>query len=195
MSLDTYTGLQGEVAAFLNKTNLTDNIPSFITLAEAQMRREITSVGQVETYAEVEIDSDGWPLPCAAREIAAVVYDGVELPYLSPDRAGEDQSTGQPRHYTVIGKVLHVVPAGTVDIRVKQKLCGLSSYVRCNWILRDHPDAYLYGALMQAAPFLRDDERIAVWGNLFSQAIDSINRVERERQTGPYLKVQAGVTP
>lgn len=194
MSLTNYTELKDAVASWLNKTNLTASIPDFIALAEAQMRREITSVGQVETYAEVEIDDDGWPLPCSAREIAAVIYDDDELPYLAPDRSGEfDGHT--PRHYTVIGNVLHVFPAGTVDIRVKQKLCSLSAYVRSNWVLRDHPDAYLYGALMQAAPFLRDDERIPVWGNLFAQAIESINRVERERQTGPFLKVQAGVTP
>src|SRR5690606_10450609 len=149
-------GLKAEVASFLNKTNLTANIPTFIALAEAQMRREITSVGQVETFAEVEIDDDGWALPCSAREMAAVSYDADELPYLPPERSGEfDGHT--PRHYTVIGNVLHVVPTGTVDIRIKQKLCGLSSYVKSNWILRDHPDAYLYGALMQAAPFLRDD--------------------------------------
>lgn len=194
MSLTNYTELQAAVASWLNKTNLTTSIPDFITLAEAQMRREITSVGQVETYAEVEVDDTGWPLPCSTREIAAVIYDDDQLPYLSPERSAEFDGSS-PRHYTIIGKTLYVVPDGTVEIRVKQKLCALSSYVRCNWVLRDHPDAYLYGSLMQAAPFLRDDERIPVWGNLFSEAIDSINRVERERQTGPFLKVQAGVTP
>jgi hypothetical protein len=194
MSLTNYTELKAALASWLNKTNLTASIPDFITLNEAQMRREITSVGQVETYADVEIDEDGWPLPCSAREIAAVIYDDDELPYISPDRSGEFDGL-TPRHYTIIGKVLHVVPAGTVEIRIKQKLCGLSAYVRCNWVLRDHPDAYLYGSLMQAAPFLRDDERIPVWKSLRDEAIESINRVERERQTGAFLKVQAGVTP
>jgi len=194
MSLTNYTELQASVAAFLNKTNLTASIPDFITLAEAQMRREITSVGQVETYADVELDENGWEMSCSAPDLAAVIYDGVELPYLSGERSAEfDGHT--PRHYTIVGKTLYVIPAGTVEVRVKQKLCGLSSSVRCNWVLREHPDAYLYGSLMQAAPFLRDDARIAVWGGLFSNAIDSINRVERERQTGPFLKVQAGVTP
>lgn len=194
MSLTTYAELKASVASWLNKTNLSDQVPDFIALAEAQMRREITSIGQVETFAEVELDETGWTLPCSAKELAAVIYDDEPLPYLSPERSGQfDGFT--PRHYTIIGKTLHVLPSGTVEIRLKQKLCSLSSSVRCNWILRDHPDAYLYGSLMQAAPFLRDDERIGTWADLFTSAIDSINRVERERQTGPFLKVQAGVTP
>lgn len=194
MSLTTYAELQAAVGSWLNKTNLTDSIPDFIALAEAQMRREITTVGQVSTFAEVEMTDTGWALPCSSEGLAAVIYDGDQLPYLSPDRSAEfDGHT--PRHYTIIGKTLYVVPAGTVEVRVKQKLCSLSSSVRSNWVLRDHPDAYLYGALMQAAPFLRDDERIPVWAGLFTSAIDSINRSERERQTGPFLKVQAGVTP
>lgn len=194
MSLTNYTELKAAVASWLNKTNLTASIPDFIALAEAQMRREITSVGQVSTFAEVEIDDTGWQLPCSAKELAAVIYDGDQLPYLSPDRSGEFDGL-TPRHYTIIGKTMFVVPAGTVEVRVKLKLCPLSSSVSTNWILRDHPDAYLYGALMQAAPFLRDDERIGTWANLFTSAIESINRTERERQTGPFLKVQAGVTP
>jgi hypothetical protein len=67
--------------------------------------------------------------------------------------------------------------------------------VSSNWILRDHPDAYLYGALLQAAPFLRDDERIAVWGGLFERAIDGINKHEFRRQSGGNLRVNSGHTP
>jgi hypothetical protein len=76
-----------------------------------------------------------------------------------------------------------------------KSFCPLSSSVPCNWLLRSHPDAYLYGSLMQAAPFLRDDERIPVWGQFFSNAINSINQREIRRQIGGVLRVQAGPTP
>jgi hypothetical protein len=48
---------------------------------------------------------------------------------------------------------------------------------------------------MQAAPFLRDDERIPVWGNFFASAIDSINQREIRRQIGGIIRMQAGPTP
>lgn len=194
MSLDTYAGLKASIASTLNKTNLTASIPDFITLAEAMMRREITSVGHVDNYADVEIDDDGWVLPCNADEVASVVYDGCPLTYLSPDRIGEVTRTN-PGYYTIDGKTLRVSASGTVTIRLKKTFCPLSASVSVNWLLRDHPDVYLYGALMQAAPFLRDDERIPVWGQFFSNAIQSINKREIRRQTGGVLRVQAGVTP
>lgn len=194
MSLDTYTGLKGEVASFLNKNNLAASIPTFIALAEAVMRREITTVGHVDNYADVEVEEAGWPLPCNADEVASVFYGDYALTYLSPDRQLEVNDT-IPRFYTVDGKTLKVMPAGAVTIRLKKTLCPLSSSVPCNWVLREHPDAYLYGALMQSAPFLRDDERIGIWGALFKDAISSINRREIRRQLGALPRVQAGVTP
>lgn len=194
MSLADYTGLKAEVAAFLNKQNLTAQIPTFIALAEAVMHREITSIGQIDTWAEVEVDDDGYDLPCRVDEVASVAYQGRPLGYLSPDRQ-DDVCGTVPGYYTIDGKTLKVIPSGTVTIRVKNGFCGLSDSVSCNWLLRNHPDAYLYGALMQAAPFLRDDDRIGVWGGLFSSAIDSINRHEIRRQTGGNMRMQSGPTP
>ncbi len=194
MSLDTYDGLKAAIASTLNKTNLTAYIPDFITLAEAVMGREITAIGQVDTYADVQIDEDGWVLPCSADDLLSVTYEGNPLTYLSPDRVGEVVSTN-PGYYTIDGQTLRVAPTGTVTVRLTKAFCPLSSSVPYNWLLRSHPDAYLYGALMQAAPFLRDDERIPVWGQFFSSAIDSINQREIKRQVGGVLRVQAGPTP
>lgn len=194
MDLTTYTGLKAAVAEFLNKTNLTAQVPAFIALAEAVMRREITAIGQVDTWADVEIDENGWQLPCSVDEVASISYGNVPLLYTPPERQGELVG-GEPRGYTIDGKTLRVFPTGTVTLRTKGGICSLSSSVSCNWILRSHPDAYLYGALMQAAPYLRDDERISVWGGLFKAAVDSINKHEIRRQTGGNLRVQAGPTP
>lgn len=194
MSLDTYANLKTEVASFLNKTNLTANIPTFITLAEATMRRRITSIGHVDNYADVEVSADGWSLPCRADQLASVTYDGRPVPYISPDRV-ESVEGDLPGFYTIDGGLLRVAPAGTVTIRLKSGFCPLSSSVAYNWLLKEHPDVYLYGALMQAAPFLRDDERIGVWGGLFNAAINEINEREIGGQLGPYLQMQSGPTP
>jgi hypothetical protein len=43
-----------------------------------------------------------------------------------------------------------------------------------NWILARHPDVYLYGSLLQAAPYLRDDERVGLWAPLYAQAIEDM---------------------
>ena len=194
MSLDTYAALKASIASTLNKTNLTSSIPDFVTLAEAVMRREITSIGHVDNYADVEIDESGWVLPCNADEVASVAYSGNPLTYLSPDRMGEVVTT-DPGFWTIDGNVLMLAPTGTVTVRLKKSFCPLSDSVACNWLLREHPDVYLYGALLQAAPFLRDDERIPVWRSFFIDAINSINQREIRRQIGGVLRVQSGPTP
>jgi hypothetical protein len=53
-------------------------------------------------------------------------------------------------------------------------LAKLSDANTSNWLLERHPDVYLYGALLQAAPYLRDDERVALWTPLYGQAIEDM---------------------
>lgn len=194
MSLADYDGLKASIASTLNKTNLTASIPDFITLAEAAMRREITSVGRIDSFDDIEVTTDGWPLPVSADAVASVTYGGRDLGYVSPDRFYEVQSE-LPVYYTVDGRTLRVAAAGTVNIRLRSTFPALSASIASNWLLREHPDVYLYGALMQAAPFLRDDERIPVWGRFFAGAIDSINQREKRRQMGGNLRMQSGPTP
>lgn len=194
MALTNYTELKAAVALWLNKTNLAAQVPDFITLAEAVMHREITSLGQIDTWSDVAIDDSGYTLPCRAEDVASVAFNGVAISFVSPDRPGVT-TAGDPRAYTIDGNVLRVSPTGTVTIRIQNGFCGLSASVATNWILKDHPDAYLYGALMQAAPFLRDDERIGVWGGLFTKAIASINSHVIKRQTGGNPRIQSGPTP
>ncbi len=43
-----------------------------------------------------------------------------------------------------------------------------------NWLTEYAPNLLLYGALLEAAPFLKDDERIPVWQNSYSQAAQAL---------------------
>ncbi len=49
-----------------------------------------------------------------------------------------------------------------------------------NWLLINHPDAYLYGALMEAEPYMKNDQRIATWAQGLSAAIDAINSASND---------------
>jgi hypothetical protein len=63
MAITTYTELKSTIADFLNRDDLTAVIPTFISLAEAQMEREVRhykmqkrSEGQIDTrYSHVAI--------------------------------------------------------------------------------------------------------------------------------------------
>ncbi len=51
---------------------------------------------------------------------------------------------------------------------------------------------YLYGALVQSAPYLKDDARIATWADLLQRGLDDF-RVDDERAefSGSTLRVRA----
>lgn len=192
----TYDGLKASVADFLNRGDLTAVIPDFIALAEAQMFRKFAArqrAGQDIPRRLVDTDtlgfSDGatsvavpsdFVSPLTLTIPDASTGDPVELDYLDlPNfRAVQEAAclTGQkPAYYTVLGSNILIYPeadaAYSATLTYFIRLDALSS---TNWILTDHPDAYLYGALMQSAPYLADDPRIAVWGGLFNSAIEEI---------------------
>jgi hypothetical protein len=89
---------------------------------------------------------------------------------------------GPPRWYTVVGGQFQFFPVADqnypIELTYIQKLSPMTSDNSSNWVFTDHPDAYLYGALMQSAPFLKDDTRVSVWGTLFTSAIDGICKAD-----------------
>ena len=58
----------------------------------------------------------------------------------------------------------------------------LSDTNTSNAFLANTPDALLYGALLEAAPYLMDDARINTWGTMFDRAMASITRSDEQGQ-------------
>jgi len=49
-----------------------------------------------------------------------------------------------------------------------------------NFYITDAPEVLLYGALLESAPFIGDDPRLALWANLYQDALDTIRGEETE---------------
>ena len=63
MALSNYNDLKASIADFLNRDDLTSVIPDFISLAEAQLNREIRH-WRMEDRSIATIDSQYTALPC-----------------------------------------------------------------------------------------------------------------------------------
>jgi hypothetical protein len=63
------------------------------------------------------------------------------------------------------------------------KIPALSDSNTSNWLLSLSPDIYLYGSLLQATPYLRDDERLPVIASLYQRMIEDMN-ISNERTSG-----------
>ncbi len=190
MPLATYSDLQAEVAAWLRRADLAAEIPTFITLAEAQMNRRLRVRPMLARLSQT-LDSDYSSLPAdflAEREVKIVNGDGScrPLAYLAPepmDRLGAVAIQGKPQFYGLYGGSLRLYPAPdqpyAIELDYVQALAALSAANPTNWLLTAHPDAYLYGALTQSAPYLRADERLQTWGTLFSTVLTDIETADR----------------
>jgi hypothetical protein len=71
----------------------------------------------------------------------------------------------------------------TTELIYYSKLSKLSASVSSNWLLSASPDIYLYGSLLQAAPYLQDDARIPVWSNLYDRALTDVQTADDRGST------------
>jgi hypothetical protein len=75
---------------------------------------------------------------------------------------------------------IELIPAPAVDIEIEMiyygKIPALTDSNTTNWLLTKAPDVYLYGALTHAAPFLMDDQRISVFGNIYLKRVEELNQ-------------------
>ena len=72
-----------------------------------------------------------------------------------------------------------------------RKYASLSDSNTTNWYITDAPEVLLYGALLEATPFIGDDIRIQTWQALFSEALDTIVGEKRiEEHSGGTLRTR-----
>lgn len=50
-----------------------------------------------------------------------------------------------------------------------------------NWLTNYAPNALLYGTLLEATPFLKNDERIPVWQGFYEMAVASLNQEDMKK--------------
>ena len=200
MALTTYTALKSAVADFLNRDDLTAAIPNFISLAEAGFDR-VLRTRQMVVRTSLTVDAEFHALPADFLESRALKVKGS---YPMRFTAIEDMDTmeaqnhgaGEPTRYTTMGSELrfHPVPdtSYTAELAYFQAVNKLSDSVASNWLLSAASDIYLYGALMQSAPYLKDDDRLAVWGQLYTSAVEQLNRADdRAAHTGGNINIRA----
>jgi hypothetical protein len=184
MALSTYSELKSSVADWLNRTDLTSAIADFVSLAEAQMERKLRT-RQMLSSANATIDTEYAATPTDFLEAKSfklttnpVTVLGFETIDSLDNLQAQYPSSSKPRFFTVVGGQFRFLPVPdssyTGELAYYAKLSKLSDSNTSNWLLTAAPDAYLYGTLMQAAPYLQDDARIATWSALYSSALEDL---------------------
>ena len=200
MSLATYSELKAEIAKWLHRSDLDAVIPTMIRLAEIQLNADLTSRSmEVKTTLATTAGSQTVALPDDLLDIKRLQVIGSPnrvLIYRSADEIAQDNpsaTTGMPEVFSVYGPTVELSPVPddvyTLELLYYQKIPALSDTNTTNWLLINCPNAYLFGALLQAQPFIMNDERLPVFQSLYRQSVDGLNTVDW--YTGSTMRVRA----
>ena len=201
MAIDSFTTLKSAIANWLDRDDLSDQLPDFIALNEALFNRvlRIRPMETIVTEATVG-GTKSYDLPTGyvqMREIHLDTSPVTSLQYITPEmlyRVWAGSSSGKPDSYSIIGDKIFFGPtpdsAYNYTMTYYKTFEGLSDSNTTNWVILNAPDVYLYGALLQAEPFLQNDQRIPVWERGLRQALSDLqSQDDKDRYSGSELRV------
>lgn len=165
MSLETYSGLKAAIANWLNRTDLTNEIPDFIRLTESRIAQELR-IPTLEKIAYVIPDSEGYAtIPSDFLEMKDVFYNSRPLDRISLTMLhSQIAQSGIPTSFAREGRefVFYPTPTLLATDKIKaiyyQSVEALSDSATTNILLQTVPELYLFGALTEAARFLNSDQ-------------------------------------
>lgn len=180
--------LETEVGNWLNRSDLSADIPAFIDAAEKEFAQD-TRLRKLASAA-FSITADDLATPADFRILQSWEHDGGT--YYGPiEVVGADQIarlkaetslTGVPAYAAIIDGRFRFAPAPDMTYATRMtywKDIG-SVALGTSWLFDTDPYIYLYGALVQASPFLKDDNRVAVWAAMLDQRIDKVRLSTQE---------------
>ena len=193
----TFTSLQEDVRRYLERGGATDpivydQIPRLITLAERRIARELKIQGfQTVVHTTLQANLAVYPKPDRWRDtISMNVGTGAGNNTHSPifTRSYEyvrsywpnETETGTPIFYADYD-YKHWIFAPTPDAAYPLEVLYyelpplLDATNETNCLTEFAPNLILYGALVEATPFVKDDERVQLWQSYYDRALAALN--------------------
>jgi hypothetical protein len=195
----TFTTLQQDVRRYLERGSsyasdpvVYEQIPRLINLAERRIARELKVQGLINVVTgTLTVGQSVYSKPDRWRDTVSInIGTGTQnntrkvlftraYEYLLsywPDRTATDQ----PLFYSDYDYD-HWLIAPTPDAAYPFEILYyelpplLDDEVQTNWLTEYAPQLILYGTLLEATPFLKNDERIGVWQQMYDRAAAMLN--------------------
>ena len=216
MAIESFDTLKTAIETWLIDDEIQTDVETFIQLAEARHRRELWIRQMRVTNPLISLTAGAWSVPLPDDYLKGIYFRfqnpvaGDGRRWLPPLRNSNDEDQTEnswsgsygwrgPTSFTVTEDLVFDVPAHvnlTGELRYYKALTPLSAQNQSNALLERAPDIYLYSALSATAPYLVNDERLATWETLYSNAKDAINDLDRHaKRIGTQFDRVHGATP
>lgn len=193
----TYDSLVADISSYLERTDQAtlEKIPTFIMLAEQVIAAEIKFLGNLTPMTSTLVANQAVidkPARWHKTVSMNVTVGGVRQPvflrkyeYLR-EYWPDPTETGAPRYYADYDYT-HWLIAPTPDVAYNfevlyyERIQPLDSSNQTNWFTIYAPQALLYGSLLQAMPFLKNDERIPMWQAQYDKIMQVLKAEDIQR--------------
>jgi hypothetical protein len=193
----TYDSLVADISSYLERTDQAtlEKIPTFIMLAEQVIAAEIKFLGNLTPMQSTLVANQAVidkPARWHKTVSMNVTVGGVRQPvflrkyeYLREYWPNPTQ-TDPPRYYADYDYT-HWLIAPTPDddyafeVLYYERIQPLDSSNQVNWFTIYAPQALLYGTLLQAMPFLKNDERIPMWQAQYDKIMQVLKAEDIQR--------------
>jgi hypothetical protein len=191
---DTWAELKTSLANWLNRDDLnTTEIPEAISLFERRAQRTIFAPER-EIVADLTVDAEEESLPADLWGLKAIhlstdpktVLEQMTLADLRNTYSAS--TTGKPQNYAIRGEKIIFGPAPdtayTAKLSYIQTIPALTDANTTNWLLTDHPDVYVHGALAELHLLLGDETRAAIHDRVMGRIASEIGASSIRRTQG-----------
>ena len=195
----TYNSLLNDLRAYLERgaTLATDPtvyemLPTLIGMAERRLARELKIQGTVNVVtSSLTVGQSVYEQPDRWRETVSMfigtgtgnntraevfprAYEYIRQYWPNPT------TTGTPRFYADYDYshwLIAPTPASALPMEILYYELPplLDDANQTNWFTEYAPNALLYATLLESAPFLKNDERIATWEGFYNRSVAALN--------------------
>lgn len=193
----TYNSLVDDIQSYLERTDTAtlDKIPTFIMLAEQVIAAEIKFLGNL-TVAESTMTANNPIIAKPARWHKTVsmnvTVDGQKYPVLLRkyeylrEYWPDETLAAVPEYYCDYDYnnwLIAPTPdtAYSFEVLYYERVQPLDVTNQTNWFTEYAPQALLYGSLLQAMPFLKNDDRMPMWQQQYTAIMNTLKSEDIQR--------------
>ncbi len=194
-SVMTYDSLCDDIAAYAERSDspFVNQIPRLIMMAENRIASEIRGLGLLKVVTG-NLEGNVVKKPSRWRETVNFMVSNDSNTVVLHQRsyeycrkfAPDSSQSGEPRFYSDYGfEHWFVAPTPDqqypIEISYYERPEPLSSANQTNWTTQYAPQLVLYAALLEAQPFLKNDDRVGTFQAFYTGAGTAISNEAKRR--------------
>lgn len=192
----TYDSLCSTVLEYLERqdTAVVNALPVFITLAEFEIAQQVKTLGQLQV-AETNLTPNNPVMQKPARWRKTVSMNLITNSQAQPillrkyeylkNYWPNNSNTATPLYYADTDwDHWYLAPtpdqAYAMEVLYYERIEPLSSANQTNWLTQNAPNAMIFGTLLQAMPFLKNDQR-QIFQQKYTEAMQALKAEDVSR--------------